>query len=133
MKRQTYIRTIHGLILPTDTPEAWPGAKRLPTAVAKRLLREESFAALRPLLPEGAEVWGIVLSVSQSGMSRKARFYVIAQGQPRNITADIGRVLDWQHDGGEWVRLNGCGMDMLWHTVECLGQALGVSLHSRRL
>lgn len=79
-------------------------------------------------------MWGIVLSVSPSGMSRKARFYAIRESLPLNITGDIAHVLDWRHDGGDWIRLDGCGMDMLFHTVDSLTHALGyTSLESRRL
>lgn len=134
MKRNAYIQLPSGFVLETDEPGIWPEAKRLSAAEGKRLLRAEAAATLRKVLAEGSEVWGLVLSVSASGMSRKARFYAIKGSQPLNITGDIARVLGWRHDGGDWVTLRGCGMDMLWHTVENIGSALGIAgLQSRRL
>jgi len=140
---KTAVQLKSGLIIETDEPSIWPEGKRLSRAEGKRLLREQAAADLRRDLPDGGTVWGIILSVSASGMSRKARFYAIRDSRgfhppeapvPLNITGNIAQLLGWPHDGGDWIRLDGCGMDMLWHTVESVKFALGyTSLESRRL
>jgi hypothetical protein len=82
------------------------------------------------------EIYAHVESVSNSGMSRRILFFRIVnpkKGKPflQRITAEIGwlsqtiKPNEWKQ-GSKWVneeglRVNGCGMDMIWNTLNnCL-------------
>lgn len=89
--------------------------------------RESSIAALKAILAPGDTVWGIVSSVSKTRMSRTIRFYAIRDGEPQWITGHMSNVLGWplrDVRGHDDLRVNGCGMDMIGHTVEQLSYAL---------
>ena len=69
------------------------------------------------ITPE-TQVYARVESVSRSGMSRTISFYMIEGGELWNITGAIGEVTGLARDrrtGG--LRVRGCGMDMVWHTL----------------
>jgi hypothetical protein len=73
----------------------------------------------------------VIESVSRSGMSRTMRVYVQAtddQGRPymQWITGHVARVLGWRMARGwkDGVRVDGCGMDMCFHLVDCLLRAV---------
>lgn len=138
--RNQYVKLPGGVVLQTDNPELWPEAERISRENGKRQLREEAVGQLKEIAPEGTDVYGIVLHVSRSGMMRRARFYVLKSDaigcRPRNITCYMGNLLGWRHDGADWIQLDGCGMDMLFHAVNCTAHALygnGNALHSRSL
>ena len=126
-----YIETQCGLVLEVDDTSIWPEAKRLTKAEGQRRLRDEALATLRALSP--CDIHAVLVSVSATGMSRKVRLFAFPEGQPRNLTSDFARVLGWRHDGCEWLLLSGCGMDMVWHAVECVNSAAGTKFNSRGL
>ena len=69
------------------------------------------------ITPE-TKVYARVESVARSGMSRTISFYMIEGGELCNITGAIGEVTGHSRDrltGG--LRVRGCGMDMVWHTL----------------
>jgi hypothetical protein len=92
--------------------------------------REEARAALLEILKPGSRVYTICHHVSQSGMMRVLSLYVALvddKGQP------YIRRIDWlackaagftYSDKHEGLRMGGCGMDMGFHAVYSLGQAL---------
>lgn len=88
--------------------------------------REEARAHLRKLLPVGSAVYGSVVHVARSGMSRTIRFYVVESGAIREITGYVASALGERcrarPDFG--LRVGGCGMDMVFHTVMNLSYAL---------
>ncbi len=79
---------------------------------------------------------GVVTAVSQSGMSRRIKFFTIdtwtkynsdgnKQDLPyvREVTHLVGRALGWSwNDRG--VQVSGCGMDMVFHSVYTLSRVL---------
>ncbi len=97
------------------------------------------------------EVYAIIKSVSQSGMSRRILFFrigtdykdapetdegYIAKNYIEYITREIGELSGELKEGeykqgGQWVdtaglRVGGCGMDMVSHTLyNCLGKEWG--------
>lgn len=101
---------------------------------AARLRREkaEAVAYLREILAPGSHVYATVRTVSRSGMSRRIDLYAIRPGEPRyrdgqpwlaRLSGFAARVLDLPcNDNG--VRVDGCGMDMRWHLVDCLSRTL---------
>ena len=77
------------------------------------------------ITPE-TKVYANVESVDKSGMSRTISFYMVEGGELRNITGAIGEVTGHSRDrltGG--LRVRGCGMDMVWHTLYRYARARG--------
>lgn len=92
----------------------------------KDAARDEAVAELRKILEPGDTVYGIVRTVSKSGMSRTMTFYAIKDNRPVYLTGYMSKALGltvvrgW-HDA---VRVHGCGMDMIFATVYDLGRTL---------
>lgn len=100
---------------------------------AARLRREkaEAVAYLRDILAPGATVYATVRTVSRSGMSRRIDLYTICGDSPADggkpwlacFSGMAARALGWPcNDHG--VRVDGCGMDMRFHLVDCLSRTL---------
>ncbi len=85
--------------------------------------RAESLAALRKVMRKGSTVYVSVGHASRSGMSRTIHVRTIAKNVPSQWDWHVARVLGLplKEDG---VRIDGCGMDMGFHLVYCLGRAL---------
>lgn len=126
-----FVKLPSGTVLRTECLDLWPEAEKLSVSEGKRLLKAEAIDQLKAL--PGDTIYGVVLSVSRSGMSRKARFFAVVDGEIRNVTGAVGNALDWRHDGADWIRLDGCGMDMLYHTVDSVNHATGRNFQSRAL
>lgn len=79
-------------------------------------------------LVAGSRVYVSVASVSESGMSRTLRVFIVSDGQICNVTHYVGKALGWtvtdNKSGQRVIRVNGGGMDMSRHLVECLAYAL---------
>jgi len=99
--------------------------------------RQEAIASLRENLRVGMTVYTVLRSVSASGMSRCLDLYYVAHHDINRITWSAAQVLEWTYDRRkEALRVNGCGMDMGYHAVHCLGRVLfgdGYALRHRRL
>ncbi|MDM7993874.1 MAG: hypothetical protein QUS11_11260 [Candidatus Fermentibacter sp.] len=92
----------------------------------KRAEQDQAIAELRKILRPGDRVYGIVRSVSRSGMSRTISFYAIKKNQPVYLTGYMARALGLTMTRGyhDAVRVHGCGMDMCFATVYDLGRRL---------
>lgn len=100
---------------------------------AARLRREkaEAVAYLLKILSPGATVYATVRTVSRSGMSRRIDLYTICGDSPADggrpwlacCSGMAARVLGLPCDDNG-VRVDGCGMDMRFHLVDCLSHAL---------
>ena len=73
--------------------------------------------------PATRKVYVNVVSVSQSGLSRCMRLYVLNGSDLIDVTAIAARVLDYSMRNGCMV-VRGCGMDMVWDTLRRLGERL---------
>lgn len=77
------------------------------------------------ITPE-TKVYARVESVARSGMSRTISFYMIEDGELWNITGAIGEVTGHSRDRyTDGLRVRGCGMDMVWHTLYTYARARG--------
>lgn len=92
----------------------------------KKQQAAEAIETLRKLLKPGDTVHGIIRSVSRSGMSRRIDFYKLVDGDRIYLTGlmvDVGighqSYKDWQQSRG--MRVDGCGMDMIFACVYQLG------------
>lgn len=77
---------------------------------------------------DGSTVYAKVNKVSASGMSRNIGLYVsLGDGEIHDISYLAAKALGWSfkegYTGG--VRASGCGMDMLFHTIDSLSYAMG--------
>ena len=90
-------------------------------------IQAEAVATLRKLygVKAGSTIHTSVVHVSRSGMSRTIKAYVTRSGHIYDVSwlvADaIGATRDRDRGG---VKLQGCGMDMTFHLVYSLGEAM---------
>jgi len=78
-------------------------------------------------LNKGQDVFGLVRSVSASGMTRKISFFAVIDGELANITYAMGQILGEKvgdYHGFNVLTVRGVGMDMIFHTVHSFGSAL---------
>lgn len=79
-------------------------------------------------LTPGTRVYVSIASVSSSGMSRTMRVFVVNDNQLYNVTYYVGQVLGWTVKDNKYgqrvIRVDGAGMDMAFHLVNCLSYAL---------
>lgn len=108
------------------TPTTTSKPARKPSAKVQK--RNDAIEKLRAILPAGSTVYTAVTSVSRSGMSRRIRLWAMVDNAPRSITCLASEALGWtlkEGAGGFWeLKVDGCGMDMCFHTVYELGHAL---------
>lgn len=94
-------------------------------APEKKAAQQQAAEYLRTLFPPGATVSTILLHASRSGMSRSIGVLAVEDGEVRDVSWAVARVLDWRFDrdrGG--VKVSGCGMDMGFHLVYALSRTL---------
>jgi hypothetical protein len=70
-------------------------------------------------------IYGIVKHVSQSGMMRHITFFTIVDNKPIELDWYISTLLDYKRvKGSSGLKVQGCGMDMVFSVVYNLGCAL---------
>lgn len=84
---------------------------------------------LLPLLDDKPTIYTIVRRVSPNGMSRDMSFFCINNGQLINITYLVSLIVDEREPKQNKyhehiIRVNGAGMDMVFHMVYTLGNIL---------
>lgn len=78
-------------------------------------------------LNKGQDIFGLVRSVSSSGMTRKISFFAVIDGELSNITYAMGQILGEKvgdYRGFNVLTVRGVGMDMIFSTVYGFGFAL---------
>jgi len=63
--------------------------------------------------------------VSASGMSRHIKFAIIYKGKFLNVTYLIAKILGKKLNRNDVITVQGCGMDMIFATLESLYASLG--------
>ena len=90
--------------------------------------KAEAIKMLREWCPPGTKVYTVCRHVARSGMMRRLDLYVFApeaNGEVSKLylTGYVAKALGWsRNDDG--LRVEGCGMDMGFHTVHSLSYAL---------
>lgn len=85
--------------------------------------REKVIKELTKIINKGKrKIYQIVTQVSQSGMSRHIRSFVIIQNEPLDIDWYISRVLSHVSRDEKGIKISGCGMDMGFEIVYALGR-----------
>lgn len=78
---------------------------------------------------DGSTVYAKVNHVSASGMSRSIGLYIVDKADNRilDISYHAARALEWGYKDGYkgGIKVSGCGMDMMFHTVYSLSYAMG--------
>ena len=85
--------------------------------------RKESIEILTKLFQKDPRVFIVQTHVSKSGMQRRLRLYHINTNEEHptlDITYHVSNVLGWSMDG-RGLKVDGCGMDMHFHTLYVLG------------
>lgn len=101
--------------------------------IAQQTERLEAATELRELLPEGCPVYSIVRSVARSGMSREISFMVFRMAghvdeiSPRYVSRLMATVAGFRmsNAGFAAIKVQGGGMDMAFHVLDCVRAALG--------
>lgn len=75
-------------------------------------------------LDKSDTIYGIVKSVSASGMSRRIKFYTIKDNRPYFLTWAVSQVLGYSMLDDGTIRVSGVGMDMVFSVVYDLGLAV---------
>lgn len=72
------------------------------------------------------KVYCNITKVSQSGMTRKMRFYAISKkdGELRNVTYLISGIADYGMDKNHDLIVGGCGMDMIFSVLSNFNYAM---------
>ena len=70
---------------------------------------------------QGKNVAAYVTSVSRSGMSRRVKYFLVEEDDIKPITYIMGGDMD------KGLRLNGCGMDMIAHGLDCFYRDSGIN------
>ena len=123
--KEHFIRTPQGRIHTTDTPEFWKDAEKLPNKAGREAYREQAKSDLREWIKPGDRVYCCLRHVAKSGMSRRISLHLIKDGELRNITYTAAVAMDRaMHRDDHALIVGGCGMDMGWHLVYCLGSTL---------
>jgi hypothetical protein len=87
--------------------------------------RQESLDYLREILKPGQEIYTQCQHVSKSGMTRWLDLYVMRDNRPHRITWDVCAAADFVFcDRRGQLKIEGCGMDMGFQAVYCLGHAI---------
>ena len=87
--------------------------------------RDEAIESLRETLKPGDTVFTVLRSVSRSGMQRKLNVYVMESNEPRRLTWNVARAIDFTYDRkAEALKVDGCGMDVGFEVVYHLGRVL---------
>lgn len=85
----------------------------------------EAINDLRQIIKAGDTVFTVLRHRSASGMTRWLDLYVIRDNQPRRITWLAAKALEWSYDNKrDALKVGGCGMDMGFHAVYCLGRRI---------
>jgi hypothetical protein len=97
---------------------------------AATIKEDQAYAVERLLsfyLKEGDRVYTMNRHTSSSGMSRDLSLFVARDGEIMNITYYAAHALGWrlvERNGYRAIRVQGCGMDMGFHTVYTLSRVL---------
>ena len=95
----------------------------------KEIAQAEAVKTLKEWgVTDGTVIYAKVNKVSASGMSRRVSLYIVEDGgRIVDISYWAAKALEWSYVEGYagGIRVSGCGMDMLFHTVYSLSYAMG--------
>lgn len=95
--------------------------EQLTNTKGAELYRLQHCADLRKLIKAGQTVYTSCEQVSASGMSRRISLYIVVKGEIVNITRRASIITGFGLSKNGGLIVQGCGMDMGFHTVYTLG------------
>lgn len=122
--KMTYMKMADGTVFETAHPEYHADCKRLTDKAGKEARRQYCKDELRKMIKPGMRVYCVLRSVSASGMSRRISLFIVQGDDLRNIDQLSADAIGWKVSGIGGIAVSGCGMDMGFHLVYCLGRAL---------
>lgn len=90
----------------------------------KQVEKQEAIDHLRNVLKPGDRIYGIVRTVSRSGMSRTIDFYAFQDNDRVYLSGWIATALGYSRTDQGALKVQGAGMDMVFSVVYNLGWAL---------
>lgn len=120
-----YLRNPDGKVFESDFPQYHKDSEKLTKVEGKHLLQLQVAKELRPLFRPSKTIYAIIRKVSASGMTRYIDFYTYRKGHMERLTYRMSVCLGWRlHDKG--LVVSGCGMDMVFATVDSLCRTVGL-------
>lgn len=119
-----YMQSESGRIFTTSSPEYHKNDKKLTKKEGEKLYIEQCKNELLELVKPNDKIYINVVSVSNSGMSRKMTFHIVQGKEIRNITHLVSIVAGYNTDNNYNLKVSGCGMDMGFSVVYNLGRCL---------
>lgn len=89
--------------------------------------RESAIESLKKYIPRGSKVWGSIISVSRSGMSRRVRLYTIINVKDGKGIFDLSRFVGIACDrnvNDDGILMKGCGSDVVHDIITELSNVL---------
>jgi len=96
----------------------------MPKTAEKDADRERATESLKKLVPPGATVYTVVKHVARSGMMRRIAPIAVVKGKVVNLSHLASRALGWTWTDDGAVKVQGCGMDMAFHLVYQIAEAI---------
>jgi hypothetical protein len=125
MSKFYFMQDADGTIFKSANPEYHKQAEKLPQARGWEMYRRQCLEKVKTMLDGIDTVYGIVRHVSASGMSRDIDLYIIADNRPVYLTGYASTILNYPMGKNQGMKVGGCGMDMVFHCVSSLAQAIG--------
>jgi hypothetical protein len=123
--------------LPRDKHTVGEDSPRMTAKAQRNAEQQVASDNLRALFPKGSTVHVVQRHVSASGMSRALQVLAVENNEIWDVSYLVRRALRWQpHRSHPGVVVKGAGMDMHFHLVYTLAQALygdGYALNKRSL
>jgi len=136
-KYHYFTSVTNGLIVKTEHPEYYQDVARYHALKSKaegeRLYVQQQRAQLTADLQaakrkvhgdQQVTVYAVIRKVSASGMKRTIDFYVCINGEMQCVTYNVATVLGVPLDKDRGLIRQGCGMDMVYDTVQSVWQSL---------
>ena len=90
----------------------------------KQQEKEEALKMLHKWLSPGDTVYTILRHVSRSGMQREIGIVIIKDGVDIHPNYAVSKALGMRQGNRDGIIVGGCGMDMGFHLIYCLGRAM---------
>lgn len=133
MAKMYYMHGHDGDVIRTAHPNYWPDYVVLSDTEGRNLMKGAGVKRLQEILQGVSTIYGIVRSVSASGMSRRIDLYVIKDNRPVYLSGYAANVLGWKLSDKGGVTVQGCGMDMIFHFATSMLSACGIDYKSIRV
>lgn len=127
-----YMQSATGEVFQTMHPEYHKNDTLISQAKGKALHIQQTKEKVKAILEGVDTIYGIVRKVSSSGMSRDIDLYIIKDNKPFYLTGYASIILGYSLSKDRGMKVQGCGMDMVFHCVSSLTESCGIDYKSIR-